>query len=183
MTTYRFDPHRLGALPALASLRAPLESGGLHTYGRIIWRLKQSYSDAATRVQGDPLEEYKSLCEFLRLYATLRFYQLALLLGTSGAIVTALLTPALGRLPYGGVLLRCTGVIVAVALGVMEFRASSYWHRLRDRANRLCALLRFEPFPVSSRWNPLTTSGAGFYLHLLVVVGWIATLALHRAMT
>jgi hypothetical protein len=40
--------------------------------------------------------------------------------------------------------------------------------------------LRYRSFPVSSRWNPLTTSGAGFYLHLFVVAGWIATLVLHR---
>jgi hypothetical protein len=135
---------------------------------------------SAAEVIGDPREEYKSICEFLRAYSTLRFYQLALLLGTSGGIATALANPALKHFAYGSVLLRLTGLVVSVSLGVMEFRASGYWHHLRNRANELSVQLRYRSFPVSSRWNPLTTSGAGFYLHLFVVAGWIATLVLRR---
>jgi hypothetical protein len=113
----------------------------------------------------------------MRLYATLRFYQLALLLGTSGAIVTALLTSAtIHALPKSGTILKLAGLAIAMALTVMEFRASSYWHRMRDRANVLCETLGYQAFAVSSRWNPLTTSGAGFYLHVAITLLWIATL-------
>jgi hypothetical protein len=127
----------------------------------------------------DAREEYKTLCEFLRSYATLRFYQLALLLGTSGGIATALSSTAVRESDYGSLLLRLTGLIVAMALTVMEFRASGYWHHVRDRANVLSAILRYCAFPASSRWNPLTTTGAGFYLHILVCMGWAATLVIY----
>ena len=60
----------------------------------------------------------------------------------------------------------------------MEFRASSHWHRLRERGNELAARLGFQGFPASWRWNPLTTSGAGFYLHALIAALWCASLFL-----
>lgn len=127
----------------------------------------------------DAREEYKTLCEFLRSYATLRFYQLALLLGTSGGIATALSSAAVSESDYGSSLLRLTGLIVAIALTVMEFRASGYWHHVRDRVNVLSDVLRYCAFPASSRWSPLTTTGAGFYLHILVCVAWAATLVIY----
>ena len=126
---------------------------------------------------GSSLQEYKSICEFMRLYATLRFYQLALLLGTSGAIITALLTSVTIRVyPQTGTFMKVAGLLVAAALTVMEFRASSYWHRMRDRANVLCETLGYQGFSVSSRWNPLTTTGAGFYLHVAVTILWFVSL-------
>ena len=48
----------------------------------------------AVQSAGSPADEYKSVCEFMRMYATLRFYRLALLLGTTGSIVTALSSAA-----------------------------------------------------------------------------------------
>jgi len=131
---------------------------------------------------GTALQEYKTICEFLRLYATLRFYQLALLLGTTGAIVTALLTSTTIRAsPALMTILKVGGVAVAAALTVMEFRASSYWHRMRDRANVLCEALDYQPFPISSRWSPLTTTGAGFYLHVLITALWVTSLFIRFA--
>jgi hypothetical protein len=70
---------------------------------------------------------------------------------------------------------KLAGLAVAAALTVMEFRAS-YWHRMRDRANVLSETLGYQGFAASSRWNPLTTSGAGFYLHVAITLPWVATL-------
>lgn len=130
--------------------------------------------------------EYKCVCDFMRQYATLRFYQLALLLGTTGSIVTALSYGLMrGDGSVGAVflaertaLLKAGGLLVTLALMVMEFRASSHWQSLRDRGNELAASLRFRPFPVASRWSPLTTTGVGFYLHAVVALGWIASFQL-----
>jgi hypothetical protein len=47
---------------------------------------------------------------------------------------------------------------------------------MRDRANALCEMLNYKPFPISSRWSPLTTSGAGFYLHVVVTAMWLTSL-------
>lgn len=161
--------------PQLLGLRVPSDASvpALGGYASIIWRLTTHHLKEAPVRPGSSLQEYKIICEFMRLYATLRFYQLALLLGTSGAIITALLTSVTVRVaPQNAVFLKFAGLVVSLALTVMEFRASSYWHRMRDRANVLCDTLGYQPFAVSSRWNPLTTTGAGFYLHVIVTVLW-----------
>jgi hypothetical protein len=143
----------------------------------VLWRLAKR-KQASVRPSGNPLEEYRSVCEFMRLYATLRFYQLALLLGTSGSIVTGLTSTAVRQSFARMELLRAGGLVVSLAFLVMEFRASSYWHRLRDRGNALANELHFETFPASSRWNPLTTSGASFYLHALLALLWMTSVLL-----
>lgn len=178
----RPDPYRKGRLPTLASLRTPIDPGiaTVPSYASVVLRLHRiARKPGVDQEPGEPLEEYKSLCEFLRLYSTLRFYQLALLLGTSSGIATALLNPAINAYRYGGILLRLVALIIAFALTVMDVRSSSYWHFLRDRANALCARLRFEPFPTSTRWSPFTTSGAAFYLHASVSAAWATTLLIH----
>jgi hypothetical protein len=164
--------------PRLASLRVPADpspialAGNAHT----LWRLGMQKKAAPVLESGNPDEEYRSVCEFMRLYATLRFYQLALLLGTTGSIVTALSSHAVQISFARGELLKTGGLLISIAFLIMEFRASSYWHRLRDRGNALASTLRYEPFPEAWRWNPLTTSGAGFYLHVLITALWLFTL-------
>jgi hypothetical protein len=38
---------------------------------------------------GEPLDEYKIICEFLRSYATLRFLRFTVLLGATGGLIGA----------------------------------------------------------------------------------------------
>lgn len=123
-------------------------------------------------------DEYKSVCEFMRLYATLRFYRLALLLGTTGSIITALTSVAV-RASFARLeILKLGGLVISLAFLVMEFRATSQWILLRNRCNELARHFQFQLFPDSSRWDPLTTSGAGFYLYALVAVLWVISLFL-----
>jgi hypothetical protein len=129
--------------------------------------------DASTQVA-----EFKCVCDFMRQYATLRFYQLALLLGTTGSIVTALSSNLVRVSAERADFLKAGGLLVTLALMVMEWRATSHWQDLRDRANELAAALRFRPFPVSSRWSPFTTSGVGLYLHATVALAWVASFQL-----
>jgi hypothetical protein len=138
-------------------------------------------SQDESRSAGDKsalVEEYKCVSAFMRQYATLRFYQLALLLGTTGGIVTALSSQVVRMSAARVELLKLGALVVSLALLVMEFRSSTYWQEMRDRANDLAHMLRFYHFPVASRWSPLTTSGVGFYLHLLVAALWFASLFL-----
>jgi hypothetical protein len=127
---------------------------------------------------GSPAEEYRSVCEFMRLYATLRFYRLALLLGTTGSIITALTSFAVRASALRVDMLRLGGLVISCAFLVMEFRATSQWVQLCERCNDLARVLRYQPVLVSSRWDPLATSGAGFYLHAAVTALWAASLAL-----
>jgi hypothetical protein len=124
------------------------------------------------------IEEYKCVCAFMRQHATLRFYQLALLLGTTGSIVTALSSAAVRASALRIDFLKCGGLLVALALLVMEYRSSTYWHSLRQRGNELAASLGFHRFSSSWRWSLLTTSGVGFYLHALISALWAASLLL-----
>ena len=138
-------------------------------------------ADEASDHTPDPstqVAEFKCVCDFMRQYAALRFYQMALLLGTSGSIVTALSSNLLRLDAERAAFLKAGGLLVTLALTVMEFRRSSHWHALRDRANELAVLLRFHPFLSSSRWNPFTTSGVGFYLHAAVALAWVASFQL-----
>jgi hypothetical protein len=124
------------------------------------------------RASAYPLEEYKIICEMMRSYAMLRFYQMALLLGTSGGIVGAFASQSVRSLPVLIVLLKVGGVLISLVFMIMDWRASSYWHRLRARANELAPELGFQPFPVASPWSPLTTTGASLMLHAFFVLAW-----------
>jgi hypothetical protein len=167
--------------PPLVQLRAPIDGSPYAMGGmaHVMWRLlshgRQELPGAAA-AGGSAADEYRSVCEFMRLYATLRFYQLALLLGTTGSIVTALTSQAVRESFARAEFLKAGGLLVSLAFLVMEFRATSHWHRLRERANALAAALRYQAFPVHTRWNPLTTSGAGFYLHAAVATLWCSSL-------
>lgn len=163
--------------PSFASLQSSDSSAATLSGDVYVMRsvsVKNEHASATESV--NPGDEYKSVCEFMRQYATLRFYQMALLLGTTGSIITALSSNAVRTSFARAEFLKIGGLIVCLAFLVMEFRASSYWHRLRDRGNALAKTLHFAPFPVSSRWNPLTTSGASFYLHIVVAVLWLVSL-------
>jgi len=166
----------------LQSLRPPAE-GSPPQPGVGPWPLWRFVMPAAQGAGAENArEEYKVVCDFLRLYATLRFYRLALLLGTTGSIVTALAAQALRGSPTHSLLLRSSGLVITLAFLVMEFRATSHWRTLLVRANELARRLAFNVFPTSGRWNPLTTSGAGFYLHALVVLFWAISLVLARGL-
>ena len=138
------------------------------------------YAALQAQDAGDPATEYESVCDFMRQYTTLRFYQLALLLGTTGSVITALTSEAVSTHFARASFLRGAGFLISLAFLIMEFRSTSYWHNLRDRANELARGLGFRPFPVSNRWNPLTTSGAGFYLHVTVAALWLASIVLRQ---
>lgn len=135
------------------------------------------------RASAYPLEEYKTICEMMRSYAMLRFYQMALLLGTSGGIVTAFASQSVRSLPLLVALLKIAGVLISAVFMVMDCRASSYWHRLRARANELAPELGFEGFPTGSPWSPLTTTGASLVLHAFFVAAWAVSLFLPVART
>lgn len=113
----------------------------------------------------------------MRTYLLLRLYRLTLLLGTSGAIVTALASDSIRR--RGAIvilLLKIGAVAVSGAFTIMDFSAAGHWTRFRNRANELAIQLNYEPFPDQSRWSPFTATGSGNYLHVLIVLLWVASL-------
>lgn len=162
----------MGRTPGEPSLRGLIADAGL------FWRAGTLAVAAAPAGGGSPADEYRSLCEFMRLYATLRFYRLALLLGTTGSLVTALTSISVRSQFHRPEMLKLGGLIISLAFLVMELRATSHWVLLRDRCNDLARILLYQPMPTSSRWDPLTTSGARFYLYASVSALWFLSLLL-----
>ena len=120
----------------------------------------------------------------MRTYLLLRLYRLTLLLGTCGAVVTALASDSVrARGAIVIFLLKLSAVGISLAFTIMDFSASGHWVRLRARANQLAATLGYQQFPEPSRWNPFTATGAGNYLHVFVVVLWTFSLFLHVSET
>ena len=119
-----------------------------------------------------PLEEYKHLGLDLRHYEILRLYRLTLLLGTTGAMLTALSGDAVRAHPVMFEIIKVGGLIITVAFAVMDYRSSQQWWRMQTRSNVLAEALGFEQRPISNLWSPMTTTGAGRVLHLFLVSGW-----------
>lgn len=127
------------------------------------------------------MNEFERISEFMRTYLLLRLYRLTLLLGTSGAVISAL---ASGSVRERGatviLLLKLGAVLVSFAFTIMDFSAAGHWIRLRDRANELADSLGYQQFPNPSRWNPFTATGAGNYLHLAIVSLWVSSFMIGR---
>ena len=127
---------------------------------------------------GNPLDEYKHLGDDLRHYNILRLYRLTLLLGTTGAIVTALANESVRAHPIAFQILRLAGVVIALVFAIMDYRSGQQWLRLQRRSNALAENLGFESHPTTHAWNPLTTIGASRALHIFLVCAWIFVLLL-----
>lgn len=124
------------------------------------------------------LDEYKHLGEDLRHYGILRLARLTLLLGTTGAMVTALATETVRANSTLFVLLKVGGLVIALVFAIMDYRSGAHWVRLQRRSNVLAQTLGFELRPVASAWNPLASTGASRALHLFLVWAWIFVLVL-----
>ena len=129
-------------------------------------------------VAGNALDEYKQLGEDLRHYGILRLARLTLLLGTMGAMITALATETVRTHPVLFGLLKIAGLVVALVFAIMDYRSGAHWLRLQRRANVLAQVLGFESHPTAHAWNPLATTGASRVLHAFIVCGWIFVLLL-----
>jgi hypothetical protein len=137
-----------------------------------------SLSSPGVAVTGNALDEYKHLGEDLRHYGILRLARLTLLLGTTGAMVTALATDTVRAHATLFALLKVGGLVIAVVFAIMDYRSGVHWLRLQQRSNVLAQALGFESRPVASGWNPVATTGASRALHFFLVFGWIFVLLL-----
>lgn len=135
----------------------------------------------ATRVAaaGTPLDEYKHLGEDLRHYGILRLYRLTLLLGTAGAMVTALASENVRAHALLFEAVKWAGLAITVTFAIMDYRSGNQWNRLQARANELAAVLGFRARNLAHPWNPLSTTGALRVLHILIVLAWLAVLMLN----
>ena len=135
-------------------------------------------SPSRAALPGSALDEYKHLGEDLRHYGILRLARLTLLLGTTGAMITALATDTVRANAILFALLKVGGLVIALVFAVMDYRSGAHWLRLQQRSNVLAQALGFESRSIASAWIPLATTGASRALHLFLVLGWIFVLLL-----
>jgi hypothetical protein len=135
-------------------------------------------SPSRAALPGNALDEYKHLGEDLRHYGILRLARLTLLLGTTGAMITALATDTVRANAILFALLKVGGLVIALVFAVMDYRSGAHWLRLQQRSNVLAQALGFEPRSIATAWNLLATTGASRALHLFLVLGWIFVLLL-----
>ena len=116
--------------------------------------------------------------EDLRHYGILRLYRLTLLLGTAGAMVTALASDDVRAHPllFGAV--KGGGLAITVAFAIMDYRSGNQWLRMQARANALAGVLGFQSRGLAHPWNPLSTTGALRVLHVVIVLAWLVVLVL-----
>lgn len=104
----------------------------------------------------DAADEFERVTEFMRAYLLLRLYRLTLLLGSSGAVITALASDAVRQRGAIVILLLKVGAIaVSSAFMIMDFSAAGHWNRFLIRANELATQLNYARFPTPSRWEPI----------------------------
>ena len=95
---------------------------------------------------GDPKAEYKDLSDNMRHYANMRFAQMTLYFALTAGLVTVVFTANPAQPPGLRLALKIIGVVAAVAFGVMEERAATYWHHFRKRASDLEAVLGYKQY-------------------------------------
>lgn len=123
-----------------------------------------------------PLDEYRILADDLRHYSVLRLYRLTLLLGTIGAIVTAVASEAVRSHAPMFAAIKGGGFAVLLVFAIMDYRSGERWLALKRRSGELASSLGFAGEPPANGWNPLTTTGASRCLHLGLVATWGAVL-------
>lgn len=124
------------------------------------------------------LDEYKHIGEDLRHYGILRLHRLTLLLGTTGAMVTAVASENVRAHPMLFEAIKWGGLATTVTFAIMDYRSGEQWLRLQARANALAASLGFASRSLAHPWNPLSTTGAGRALHLLLIACWLIVIVL-----
>lgn len=125
-----------------------------------------------------PLDEYRILADDLRHYSVLRLYRLTLLLGTTGAMITALASDSVRAHPALLASIRYGGFLVLLVFAVMDYRSGERWLALKQRSAEIGRGLGFAADAPTGGWNPLTTTGASRALHAVLVALWAIFLAL-----
>ena len=93
---------------------------------------------------GSANQEYQQLNENMRHYGNMRFAQLTLYFAFTAALVAAIFTTDPPLTAGIRVTLKHVGMIGSIAFGVMEERATCYWHSLYKRAVKLESALGYE---------------------------------------
>lgn len=125
---------------------------------------------------GDPKEEYKDLSDNMRHYANMRFAQLTIFVALTGGLIMVVFSKDVPDSPLAKVVLKLTGIFIAVMFWIMEERAADYWHHFRKRAVELEDLLGYRQYKDRPTGKFLTATNASRAIYAGVIVFWITAL-------
>jgi len=93
--------------------------------------------------KGNPLEEYKELCNNMRHYGNMRFGQLTIFVALMGALF-AFVSRNGTMCQQTTTLLQVATVVMGAAFWVMEERGADYWHHFKYKARQIEKRLGYE---------------------------------------
>lgn len=125
---------------------------------------------------GDFKDEYKDVSDNMRFYANMRFAQLTILVAVTSALIIAIFSQGSVSAPAAKVVIKLSGMTMAVLLLIMEERAVQYWDSFRKRAIELENLLDYCQYTNLPKRGLLTATRASALIHAAVIVFWIVTL-------
>ncbi len=125
---------------------------------------------------GNPEEEYKDVSENIRYYGSMRFVLLTLFATLSATIMAALFLSATPSLMPTRVVLKILGLVLVIAFGFMDQRASEYWGIFCIRAVELEAKLKYSQYKARPRRQIMSITNAARLLYLTMLVFWIIAL-------
>lgn len=126
---------------------------------------------------GNPEEEYKDVSDNIRYYGSLRFVLLTLFATLSATIMAALFLSATPPPMPTRVVLKIIGLVLVIAFGFMDQRASEYWSTFWIRAVELEAKLKYSQYKARPHRRIMSISNATRLLYLTMLVFWIVALA------
>ena len=120
-----------------------------------------------------PGDEYRDLSDNMRHYANMRFAQLTLYIAVSAGIATAVFLTNPELRSSLRTVLKLVGIVVAIAFGVMEERAVTYWRRYHRRAVDLEKELGYAQYQSSPTATVLSATNSARVLVWGGAVLWV----------
>jgi hypothetical protein len=126
---------------------------------------------------GNPEEEYKDVSNNIRHYGNMRFVLLTLFATLSVAIMAALFLGTTPPPTPAKIILKALGLVLVVAFGLMDQRASEYWSVFWKKAVELEVKLNYSQYKARPRRRTVSITNATRLLYLALLVFWIIALA------
>jgi hypothetical protein len=125
--------------------------------------------------KGNPKDEYLDASANQRQFMTMRFAQLTVFLAISGFLVNILFSDSIVLPRYSEVVLKASGLFVALLFWVHQERTMAYWNHFVERAAELEKELEFNQYRTRPTAGLISSFKAMRAFFAIIVLFWITT--------